>query len=268
VSDLPAVLQLQDKGSGLWVAPHPETDQEGWDVVFGGQLLGQMIMAASDGDKQVKSIHAVFARAGRYSAGPLDLEVESMHAGRAWASSTVTASQGDKLLSRALVLANTVEPDLIRHAPAMPDVPGPEDCAAGTAGAVFPGAETRVVAATEAAVEYVWVRGATSVDSVAANQAILAWCQPGFIIGAAFRPHADVVDLRDAHRSISTGVISHTTHFHEDADTSQWLLMVHEGSYAGRGRIFGTGSVFTRDGVLVSTFAQDSMARRAEASPM
>jgi acyl-CoA thioesterase II len=264
MSDLPAVLQLQDMGSGMWSAPHPETDQEGWDVVFSGQLLGQMIMAAAQADKQVKSIHAVFARAGRYSAGPLTLDVDSMHAGRAWASSTVTARQDDKLLSRGLVLANAVEPDLIRHGPAMPDVPGPDDCAPGTAGAVFPGAELRVVEQTDDPVVYAWVRGAGSLDSVAANQAVLAWSQPGFIIGAAFRPHADAVSLSDAHRSISTGVISHTTHFHDDADTGDWLLMVHEGSYAGRGRIFGTGAVFTADGALVSTFAQDSMARRVE----
>lgn len=262
------MLQLRDLGAGRWSAPNPETDQEGWDVVFSGQLLGQMIMAASDDDKQVKSIHAVFARAGRYSAGPVELEVESMHAGRAWASSTVTARQNDKLLSRSLVLANTVEPDLIRHAPAMPDVPGPDDCEPGLAGAVFPGAEMRVAAKTADPVTYVWVRGAESVGSVAANQAILAWSQPGFIIGAAFQAHAGEVDLADAHRSISTGVISHTTHFHEDADTGDWLLMVHDGSYAGRGRIFGTGAVFTREGVLVSTFAQDSMARHAESSPM
>ena len=268
MSDLPAVLRLQDDGSGRWTAANPQNDQEGWDVVFSGQLLGQMIMAASSDDKQVKSIHAVFARAGRYSAGRLVLDVESMHAGRAWASSTVTASQGDKLLSRGLVLANTVEPDLIRHAPAMPDVPGPDDCAPGGAGAVFPDAEMRMVEQTDEAVAYVWVRASSSVPSVAANQAVVAWSQPGFVIGAAFRPHADVVNLADAHRTISTGVISHTTHFHEDADVGEWLLFVHEGTYAGRGRVFGTGAVFTRDGLLVSTFAQDSMARHAESSPM
>jgi acyl-CoA thioesterase len=268
MSDRPAVLRVTDLGDGRWTAPNPESDPEGRDVVFSGQLLAQMILAsqgAVEGDKQVKSVHAIFARAGKYSAGPIELAVETMHAGRAWASTTVTATQGDRLLSRGLVLLHALEPDLFRHGPAMPDVPGPDECAPGEAGVVFPGAEVRYVDGGDASAPIVmaWVRAAQSFDSAAANQAVIAWSQPGMIIGAAFRSHADV-DLRDAHRSISTGVISHTTHFHDDADAGDWLLMVHEGSYAGRGRIFGQGSVFTRDGTLVSTFAQDSMARRVE----
>jgi acyl-CoA thioesterase II len=268
MSDLPSVLRVKELGDGRWSGPHPDTDPEGRDVVFSGQLLAQMIMvsqAAVAGDKQVKSIHAVFARAGSYSAGPIELALDPMHSGRAWASTTVTAAQGDRLLSRALVLLNAVETDLVRHAPPMPDAPGPEECEPGTGGLVFPGAEIRVADGSDSSpVVVAWVRAGEAYDSVAANQAIVAWSQPGLIIGAAFRPHEGAVDLGDAHRTISTGVISHTAHFHEDADASEWLLMVHEGSYAGRGRIFGQGAVFTRDGSLVSTFAQDSMARRIE----
>jgi acyl-CoA thioesterase len=59
-------------------------------------------------------------------------------------------------------------------------------------------------------------------------------------------------------------VISHTVHFHEQADVSEWLLFVHEGTYAGHGRVFGKGAVFSGDGVLVSTFSQDSMVRSSE----
>jgi acyl-CoA thioesterase II len=273
MSELPGVLLVKQTESGRWTGSHPDSDPEGRDVVFSGQILAQMIMtsdAAVAGAKEAKSIHAIFARAGRYSAGPVELALESMHAGRAWASDTVTAVQGDRLLSRGLVLLNTAEPDLMRHVPAMPDVPGPEECAEGTVGAVFPGAEVRpvdrpdAVAADGSPVLYCWVRGPESYDSVAANQAAVAWSQPGMIIGVAMRPHSDLVSLADAHRSISTGVISHTTHFHERADAGDWLLFVHEGTYAGNGRVFGQGAVFTRDGVLISTFAQDSMARQVE----
>jgi acyl-CoA thioesterase II len=273
MSELPGVLLVKQTESGRWTGSHPDSDPEGRDVVFSGQILAQMIMtsdAAVQGAKEVKSIHAIFARAGRYSAGPVELALESMHAGRAWASDTVTAVQGDRLLSRGLVLLNTTEADLIRHAPTMPDVPGPEECAENEVGAVFPGAEVRpvdrpdAVAGDGSPVLYCWLRAQESHDSVAANQATTAWSQPGMIIGVALRPHADAVSLADAHRSISTGVISHTTHFHERADVADWLLYIHEGTYAGNGRVFGQGAVFTREGVLVSTFAQDSMARRVE----
>src|SRR5262249_25748165 len=135
--------------------------------------------------------------------------------------------------------------------------------------AVFPGSEIRGVdgaAGDLGPATSVWVRaGAIAANaSVAENQAIVAWSQPSFIIGAAMKPHADTVDLSQAHRTISTGVISHTSHFHEHADATDWLLYVHEGTYAGHGRVFGTGAVFTRDGALVSTFAQDSMVRAVE----
>jgi acyl-CoA thioesterase len=264
---MPAVLRVEEKSPGHWSAPHPENDPEGRDVVFSGQVLGQMIMASSaaGGEKEIKSIHAIFARAGRYSAGPVELLLDPMHAGRAWASDTVTAMQGDRLLARGLVLLNAVEPDLIRHAPAMPDVAGPDQCPVMEAFPVFPDAEVREVGAAAGSSQLcVWVRAAVSSDSAAVNHAMVAWSQPGFILAAALRQHPDVVDISQAHRTISTGVISHTVHFHDNADAGEWLLFVHDGSYAGKGRVFGSGAVFTREGMLVSTFAQDSMARRVE----
>ncbi len=270
---LPAVLDIDDLGGGRYRAPNPTDDPEGRDVVFSGQILAQMIMAsdrAVESAKDVKSIHAIFARAGTYSAGPMELQLESMHSGRAWGSDTITATQGDRLLSRGLVLLNTVEPDLMRHGPAMADVPKPGDLAPDAGSLVYPGAETRTVDDPQAtssdgapALNF-WVRMPESYDSVAANQAILAWCQPGAIIGLAMRPHSDVVSIGDAHRSVSTGVISHTCHFHERFDVGQWLLVAQQATYAGRGRVFGSGAVFTEDGQLVSTFAQDSMARGVE----
>ncbi len=54
------------------------------NVVFGGQLLAQTIVAAStvDPDKVLKSVHTIFAR-GADREQPLDIEVETMHVGRA-----------------------------------------------------------------------------------------------------------------------------------------------------------------------------------------
>ena len=56
------------------------------------------------------------------------------------------------------------------------------------------------------------LRFAEAPASVAAQQAILAWSQPGEIIGLALRPHSDTVRIEDAHRTLSTGVIAHTVH--------------------------------------------------------
>jgi acyl-CoA thioesterase len=267
------VLQLEDLGDGRYGASHPTDDPEGRDVVFSGQILAQMIMAsdrAVESGKDVKSIHAIFARAGTYSGGPMELQLESMHSGRAWGSDTITATQGGRLLSRSLVLLNTIEPDIMRHGPTMPDVPAPGDLPTDAGALVYPGVETRTVDDAKATTPdgapamYFWMRNPDSYDSVATNQAILSWCQPGMIIGLAMRPHADVVNIGEAHRTVSTGVIAHTCHFHERFDVGQWLLVAQEATYAGRGRVNGSGSVFDEDGQLVSTFAQDSMVRSVE----
>ena len=272
MADIPPVLQVEDLGDGRYAAPNPTDDPEGRDVVFSGQILAQMIMAADVAGasaKDVKSIHAIFARAGTYSAGPMQLQLESMHSGRAWGSDTITASQGDRLLSRGLVLLNTIEPDLMRHGPSLPDVPAPGDLPPDRGALVYPGVTTRTVEGEPTAPDgtpamYFWMRNEESYESSAVNQAILSWCQPGMIIGLAMRPHGDVVKIGDAHRTVSTGVIAHTVHFHERFDVGSWLLVAQQATYAGRGRVHGHGSVFTEDGALVSTFEQDSMARGVE----
>ncbi|MGE0879649.1 MAG: acyl-CoA thioesterase [Acidimicrobiia bacterium] len=271
MGNLPDVLVVDEAGAGEFTVRHPTDDPEGRDVVFSGQVLAQMIMAADktvNSEKDVKSVYAIFARAGTYTK-PMELQLETMHSGRAWASHTITSTQGGKLMARALVLMNSVEKDLMRHGPAMPDVPGPEKLASSGM-LTYPGLDNRPIDDPNAvgpdgtpALRF-WMKLGESYDSVAANQAILAWSQPGMIIGLAMRPHRDKVNIGDAHRTISTGVISHTVHFHERFDIGQWLLVSQQAHYAGNGRVFGTGQVFTQDGLLVSTFEQDAMARGVE----
>ena len=99
--------------------------------------------------------------------------------------------------------------------------------------------------------------------SVATAQAILAWSQPGEIIGLAMRPHAEVMSIEDAHAKLSTGVIAHTVHFQERFDIGDWHLVSQTGTVASRGRVYGEGRVFDREGRLVSTFSQDSLLKAA-----
>jgi acyl-CoA thioesterase-2 len=266
MSDLPELLQLTEIGERRYHVPQPSESAEGRDVVFSGQLLAQMIMAsdhAVGGAKDVRSIHAVFARAGTYTQ-PIELEVESLLAGRTWASDTVTATQSGKALSRATVLLNVVDDDLMRHEPQMPSVPVPAELEVAP-GQAFPGAELRPVPGRHEVggvpVEMAWHRFERPLASQAANQAVLSWATCGNIIGLAMRPHRDRVRIEDAHAAISTGVIAHTMHFVDRFDVSQWLLVRHEATKAATGRVYGDGRVFAEDGALVAAFHQDSMAR-------
>jgi acyl-CoA thioesterase len=268
MSDLPDLLQLTEVGERRYHVFQPAESAEGRDVVFSGQLLGQMMMASDlhAGGKDIRSVHAVFARAGSYLS-PIEVDVEALQAGRTWASDTVTARQGGKLLSRATVLMNIVDADLMRHGPAMPDVPGFGDLSPTPSGQAFPGAELRPVPGEpmlgDVPVEMAWHRYERALESAAANQAVLVWATCGYLIGLAMRPHSATVDFSQAHVSLSTGVIGHTVHFLERFDVSRPLLITHEATKAATGRVYGRGSVFTEDGVLVAAFEQDSMAKDA-----
>lgn len=267
-----SLLRLEPLGAGRFRAPN-EGDPASHDVVFGGQLLGQMIVAASASHpgKHVRTLHTIFARAARVSA-ETQLAVEPMHDGRSFASASVTAWQGDRLCARALVLLDAPDPDLIRHAAPAPRVDDPEQATdAGPSPLVFPGAELRIVGGVDTfradapvgpAELFAWLRYRGAPDDVATNQAILAFATDGFLIGTAMRPHAGIGQA-DAHKTLSTGVVGHTLTFHEPFHARAWLLIAHESPHAGGGRSYGRAQVFSREGRLVASFVQDNMIRAA-----
>src|SRR5271168_296690 len=122
-------LALEQVGTDRYRGINLESDH---NVVFGGQLLAQSVMAGLAGQegKSVKTIHTVFAR-GASPDAPLEIAVDRMHSGRSVASSTVTISQGDTLVTRSLILLSADEPDVIRHADAPRAMTSPE-ATAGT----------------------------------------------------------------------------------------------------------------------------------------
>lgn len=265
-------FQLDDLGDGRYQGHNVGGGAGGQGVVFGGLLLGQTIVAATRAQpgKEVKTVHTIFARAGRPDQ-PLDVTVDTMHAGRTFGSVTVTVAQGERLCTRSLVLLHGSEDDVIRHETSMPKVDGPEDTPSrehefagyhiGVVGGVDVG-DPDEVGPPELPV---WVRFEGAPDDLATSQALLAYASDGFLIGTAMRPHAGVGQAQ-AHLSLSTGVISHTLTFHEPFRAADWLLMAQESPYAGRGRAYGRADVFATDGRLVASFVQDSMIRTGGAS--
>ena len=191
-----------------------------------------------------------------------------MHSGRAWASDTITAYQGERLLSRGLVLLNTVEPDLMRHSPTMPDVPGPRRGDAQPVDHRVPrrrGAawSTRPTRSAPTGRRRCTSGRATpeSYDSVAANQAHRS---PGPSPASssawpcARTPHINIADAHtlDLHRRD----LAHRA-LPRPRRRRRVVAGRAGGELRGQRAVFGSGAVFTQDGTLVSTFAQDSMAR-------
>jgi acyl-CoA thioesterase-2 len=264
IDGLVGALRLEPAGPDRYRAGNADT---GHGVIFGGQLLAQSVIAGLTGHdaKRVKTVHTIFARGGRPDA-PVEIAVDRMHAGRAFASSTVTISQGDRLCARSLVLLSADEPDFIRHADPAPAAPGPDGGApAGEGEGAW---QVRIAGdvdiddpeAVGPADLDVWTRFVGAPADPVVDQALLAFATDGFLIATAMRPHAGVGQAQ-AHVTVSTGVVSHTLTFHEQAAAGEWLLMSHHSPYAGRGRCYGSANVFREDGALVASFVQDGMIR-------
>ena len=279
VTTLPPMLQLESVDAHVYEgAPEHEGAPEDIrrNVVFGGQILAQMIMAAHvdrnvdrQDDKEVKSIHAIFARAGDYTQ-PIRYDVERMHDGRTLGSDTVTFSQPGRVMSRGLILWSRDEPNLIEHTAnvEMPAVGAPEDPGNRPDGRVFPGGTGLIVGGINTwsddeplrpPVQNVWTRFEGNYSPVA-NQAILSWATDGYLIGTAMLPHEGYNEGR-AHKTISTGVVSHTLNFHARFRADEWLLLANESIWAGRGRTHGRCSIWTQNGRLVATYTQDNLVR-------
>jgi acyl-CoA thioesterase/GNAT superfamily N-acetyltransferase len=272
---MPDMLRLDPVGEHTYEG-QPEHAGDVRNVVFGGQILAQMIVAAhldrNEGrvdDKEVKSIHAIFARAGDYSE-PIRYEVDRMHDGRTLGSDSVTFSQRDRVMSRGLILWSKDEADLIRHTRnvEMPQVAGPDDPGNRDDRRVFPGAAGRIVDGINTwsddeplrdPLQHVWTRFDQDLP-VPYNQAVLSWATDGYLIGTAMLPH-EGFNEGQAHKTISTGVVSHTVNFHEPFRSDEWLLMSNESIWAGRGRTHGRCNIWTEDGRLVATYTQDNLVR-------
>jgi len=257
-------LALEPTGPDRYRATNMESEHH---VVFGGQLLAQSIAAAliDQEGKTVKTIHTVFARGGSFET-PLEITVDRMHSGRSVASSTVTIAQNDQVVTRSLVLLSADEDDVIRHADPPRSGSSPDDVAGivrgdgaweiGVVGDVDIN-DPELVGPPEL---NVWIRFAGAPDDPGTDQALVAYSTDGFLIGTAMRPHAGIGQAQ-AHRTLSTGVLSHTLTFHERCPASEWHLLELWSSYAGHGRSYGRGDIFRRDGQLAASFVQDAMIR-------
>jgi acyl-CoA thioesterase-2 len=263
VADLVEALQLEETGPNTFRAQNYELGERG--VVFGGQLIAQLIAAGAtvDPTKLVKSATALFARPVMVE-DDVELRVDVLQSGRTFASATASLWQGPKERARAIVLLTAEEPDLIRHSSPMPDVPTADEIEGGA----FGNENARIVGdidigdadAVHEPELQVWTRWPNATDEQAVSQGLLAQSSCSFLIATAMFPHAGVGQSA-AHAAFSTGIIGHTISFHEPFDAREWMLLSQQSTYSGRGRAYGSGEVFSDDGRLIASYSQESMIR-------
>ncbi len=242
----------------------------GYHRVFGGQILAQMLSAATEAspEKSVKSLHILFPREGD-TAKPMRYRVDKLQDGRTFGTTEVVATQDGKVISAA-VLSMHVDEEGLHRSDAAPTVGPPED--ASLAEVPMVPWEVRMVGGVDLAdresgpprLEW-WMRTPGIGDDRHLHQALLSHATDLTLIGTALRPFAGLSQA-DSTVALHTAVTSHTLWFHQPFRVDDWLLVVQHSPVVAHGRSFGRGDVFAGD-QLVASFAQEAMVRQIPAQP-
>lgn len=251
-----------------------ESRDIGSPQVFGGQVLGQALRAAygTVQEREVHSLHAYFLRRGDFNA-PIVYEVDRSRDGGSFSSRRVVAIQhGEQIFHMA---ASFQRPETgLDHQLPMPEVPPPEQLPDLREVARAQGSShiTRYFVGREAPFEFrivpprdpatprrdVWVRPIGRLgDDPCQHRCLLAYISDYPLIDTALQPHG--------HSLSSPGMvvasIDHAMWFHRPARTDQWLLYSIESPSAAGARGFAQASLFSREGVLVASVAQEGLVR-------
>ena len=270
-TELVRLIDVEPAGERRYIGPaYGDTPR---NVVEGGQLLGEAIVAASKSvpGQRVTTATMIFSKAASFDL-PVEVDVELLRGGRSFSTAEVRIQQDGSLRASALLLLDAGSPDLIRHAPPMPDVVGPEAAVPFDFGVT--GRDLRVV---DAAYDrdpdrlgppelFVWARFRDAPARADLHAALLSQSTTHWTIAAAMRPHAGFGEAL-AHRSLSTGVMQVSIAFHDAVDVTDWLLYATHAIWSGRGLAQGQGQVFTRDGRLVASYSVQVMIREFATPP-
>lgn len=275
-----ACLELRPVADGASEGANLDID---YHRVFGGQILAQIIVAASAAvpGKAVKSLSVLFAREGDASR-PVRYRCTVLHQGRTFATAEVVAFQAPehRIVAEAVVSLHVAEAGL-HHSIAPPPVGSPQDVPLQSLD-MLPW-QVRVVDGVQLADRAVgpptlawWMRAeelgnlrgrdsAGVLSGEVVDQALLAYATDLTLIGTALRP-VEGLSQADSTVALATAVTSHSIWFHQPFEVEQWLLVSQEAPVLTGGRAFGRGDVFSGT-ALVASFAQESMVRAIDQSP-
>lgn len=255
----------------------------GFGNVFGGQVLGQSLSAASktvDPLFQAHSMHGYFMRPGD-ATKPIVYTVDCIRDGRSFTTRRVVAVQNGRAIFSMSASFHKEETGF-DHQETMPEIPGPDgiepelEMAKRLAKQSPPRLfdkmlckkpiEIRVVNPVNPfdpkimpAEKFVWFRAISTIpEDIATHRYMLAYASDFHLVSTSLYPHGKSFWVPD----MQVASLDHAIWFHRPFRMDDWLLYVMKSPSACEGRGMNIGKVFTRDGRLVATVAQEGLIRR------
>jgi acyl-CoA thioesterase-2 len=278
LDDLIKVMTLERIEMNLF---RGESRDIGSPQVFGGQVLGQALVAATATaeDRVVHSLHAYFLRRGDFNA-PIVYEVDRALDGKHFSSRRVIAIQHGRQIFNMSASFQSAETGLEHQIP-VPVVPPPESLPDIVShyrdmADKLPPAARRILeqkrpfefrpvqppdpmrSEKSAPLKYVWFRAVDKLpDDEGLHRCLLAYVSDFHLLDTALKPHG--ISMISPKLVIAS--VDHAMWFHRSVRVDEWLLYAIDSPSASGARGFTRGSVFARDGRLVASAAQEGLIR-------
>jgi acyl-CoA thioesterase-2 len=282
VQEVLDILDLEPLEVNLFRGRSP---QSRWQRVFGGQVIGQALVAACRTVEDVTarpphSLHAYFLLGGDPKV-PIIYEVDRIRDGKSFTTRNVKAIQHGHAIFSMSVSFHVSEPGL-NHQVKMPEVPKPDELPSDEElkDRIYPllPEPARRYYERERPIEFrpvefsrylgeksekgrfdIWIRATGRLpDEPAIHQCVLAYASDMMLLDAALIPHGRSVFSED----IMAASLDHALWFHRPFRADEWLLYAQDSPSLADSRGFSRGLIFALDGTLVASVAQEGLLRQ------
>lgn len=275
-------LTLERLDDNLFRGP---SASEGWQRVYGGQVLGQALLASAgtvEAGRDLHSMHAYFLLGGD-PAFDIVYEVDRIRDGGSFTTRRVRALQHGRAIFTMAASYHKGE-DSYDHQSAMPDVPKPDALPSMTelmakVATQLPAnmraywererpLDVRIVdpsryisRTARTPTQALWLKTtAPLADDLALHQAVLAYASDFTLLDTALIAHGKLLFDSD----IQLASLDHAMWFHRPLRIDEWVLYVQDSPTAFGARGFCRGSVYDLKGRLVASVAQEGLMRKRD----
>lgn len=272
------LLELEDKGGDTFFSqPTGGSDFR----LFGGQVMAQALraaMATVADDRLAHSLHAYFLRQGNPQL-PITYAVERLRDGGSFSTRTLIARQADKPIFSMSASFQTEEQGW-EHQLEMAAYPAPETLRSETvireeqiAGTGLP--EDFLLAHIPVDLRPVqerryidpqpspgrqefWFKPLVPLpDDPQLHRIFLAYVSDFLLLSTVLLPHG----VHWATTKMQSATIDHSLWLHAQPDLGDWMLYAQEAAWTGQGRGLARGMIYSRDGRLIASMAQEGLIR-------